>query len=543
MNKRSIFAVLLAVALILPLAAIDVWFSSAPGSAGHNASYYIEATAYNYNYWEPGDIYLLKNGYYVTGNGGYGYFSAGTWQADGGPQTIEYYAEAWDWSIYESAGAWHYITIDPPANSAPFGVRDYSHPIVSQYGNLYAAGWAVDNEMGAPVSQVDILIDGNYAGTASLGGYRPDVADAYGRSDFTYSGWGFNYNIGGLGVGTHSLELRAWDNQGASGNFGYTTFQVTNSSPSITLLSPAAQTITINTALTITSNATDPDGDITHHHLDIQRPDGTWNWQGGFANGEPYNGGPVGSGANSTRSAAFTFNIAGTWYVRSWVNDSASHNLHSATVAITVVVPNQAPTISWSTVPPVSPGVGTNFGARATGNDVDGNLTNVQVDISTNGGAWNPFAYNTGGNGYTNTSDANVVTAGAVGTTYQFRARAFDGGGLITAYIQTAVSTAVAVILPPTTVSSVATGSSFAAFSWSGASASGGIKQYNVYRNGTLVGSTTNTNFTDWTAVPGTAYSYTIKTVNNQDQESAASTTLNVTTTAASFMLFTPETP
>ena len=50
-----------------------------------------------------------------------------------------------------------------------------------------------------------------------------------------------------------------------------------------------------------TAELTDPDGNITGHNLDIQRPAGDWNFQGGFATGEPYQGGPVGSGADSTR--------------------------------------------------------------------------------------------------------------------------------------------------------------------------------------------------------------------------------------------------
>lgn len=111
-----------------------------------------------------------------------------------------------------------------------------------------------------------------------------------------------------------------------------------NTPPSVTLLAPQAQTVVAGTTLTLTARATDPDGNITGHNLDIQRPAGDWNWQGGVATGEPYQGAPVGSGADSTRSAAFTFSDVGTYHVRSAADDGSGWQ-HSETVAVTVVAP------------------------------------------------------------------------------------------------------------------------------------------------------------------------------------------------------------
>lgn len=119
-----------------------------------------------------------------------------------------------------------------------------------------------------------------------------------------------------------------------------------NTPPTVTLLSPAGQTITAGTTLTITGHATDPDGNITAHNLDIQRPAGDWNFQGGFAAGAPYQGGPVGSGADSTRSANFTFTDVGTYQVRSAANDGSGW-VQSATSTITVVAP---PPVQYSFV-------------------------------------------------------------------------------------------------------------------------------------------------------------------------------------------------
>lgn len=110
------------------------------------------------------------------------------------------------------------------------------------------------------------------------------------------------------------------------------------SPPSVSLSAPGAQTVTVGTTLTITGHATDPDGNITAHNLDIQRPAGDWNFQGGFATGWPFQGGPMGSGADSTRSASFAFTDVGTYYVRTAASDGSGW-YHSSTVAVTVVAP------------------------------------------------------------------------------------------------------------------------------------------------------------------------------------------------------------
>lgn len=94
-------------------------------------------------------------------------------------------------------------------------------------------------------------------------------------------------------------------------------------------------------------------------------------------------------------------------------------------------------------------------------------------------------------------------------------------------------------VLPPTSVSVTGSGSYSVSLGWSGADAAAGINHYNVYRDGSLIGSTTGTTYTDSTAAPGTAYGYTIKTVDNHGALSAASGAANVTTTA-SLEIFTP---
>jgi hypothetical protein len=76
---------------------------------------------------------------------------------------------------------------------------------VSQGGTLYVRGWAADTISGAPVQSVAVIVDGMNVGNATLGAARPDVAQAFNRSDYTNSGWTFQMPAGTLSVGQHSL--------------------------------------------------------------------------------------------------------------------------------------------------------------------------------------------------------------------------------------------------------------------------------------------------------------------------------------------------
>lgn len=69
---------------------------------------------------------------------------------------------------------------------------------------------------------------------------------------------------------------------------------------------------------------------------------------------------------------------------------------------------------------------------------------------------------------------------------------------------------------------------------WSASSDASGIKEYQVFRNGTLVATTTSTSFTDSTLEPGNTYSYFVKAVDVFGNVSPASNTLELTTPGAS---------
>ncbi len=97
---------------------------------------------------------------------------------------------------------------------------------VPKGATLYVGGWATDTATGAPVQTVTVFIDGNSAGTATLGSARPDVAQAYNRSDYTNSGWSFQMSTAALSVGQHSVTATAAGNSGTGTLTGTRTFTV-----------------------------------------------------------------------------------------------------------------------------------------------------------------------------------------------------------------------------------------------------------------------------------------------------------------------------
>ncbi len=85
---------------------------------------------------------------------------------------------------------------------------------VSQTGTLYVRGWAADTATGAPVQIVTVFLDGTAAGTATLGVFRPDVASAFNRRDYTNSGWSFQIPAASLNTGQHSVTATATGSSG-----------------------------------------------------------------------------------------------------------------------------------------------------------------------------------------------------------------------------------------------------------------------------------------------------------------------------------------
>jgi hypothetical protein len=92
-------------------------------------------------------------------------------------------------------------------------------PVVhaSPHADIHLSGWAVCVDANSQLTAVDILIDMQVKGQASLGLPRTDVAEAYGRPEFKMSGWKSTVSLGEIEPGTHELTGRAVCAHGETG--------------------------------------------------------------------------------------------------------------------------------------------------------------------------------------------------------------------------------------------------------------------------------------------------------------------------------------
>ena len=101
---------------------------------------------------------------------------------------------------------------------------------------------------------------------------------------------------------------------------------------------------------------------------------------------------------------------------------------------------------SWSTFTalPLFIAEGDAFAATAVGQDDDGMVSSVPVQISTDGGAWQTISMAGPGTGYSSTANCPVQTAGGAGTTYQWRSWVTDTNGYQSRIVYSPVYTTIA---------------------------------------------------------------------------------------------------
>ncbi|MFC4531329.1 glycosyl hydrolase family 18 protein [Sphaerisporangium dianthi] len=95
----------------------------------------------------------------------------------------------------------------------------------------------------------------------------------------------------------------------------------------------------------------------------------------------------------------------------------------------------------------------------------------------------------------------------------------------------------------PGSLRSTGTTSSSVSLAWNASTDNVGVTGYNVYRGGTLVTTVSGTSHTDFGLTAGTAYAYTVKARDAAGNLSAASNTLNVTTSTGGGDTTAPSTP
>jgi chitodextrinase len=130
-----------------------------------------------------------------------------------------------------------------------------------------------------------------------------------------------------------------------------------------------------------------------------------------------------------------------------------------------------------------------------------------------------------------------VVNALTASTTYSFTVKAKDAAGNVSVASNAVSVTTSAIVVDTTaptapTLSASGTTSSSTSLSWSGATDNIGVTGYDVYRNGTLLASTTSTTYSVTGLTASTTYSFTVKAKDAAGNVSVASNAVSVTTTA-----------
>ncbi len=189
---------------------------------------------------------------------------------------------------------------------------------------------------------------------------------------------------------------------------------------------------------------------------------------------------------------------------------------------------NQPPTVSL-TAPAngASYAAGSNIGIAANAADSDGNVTQVE------------FFRGTASLGVDTSAPYSATWNNATAGSHTFKAVATDNGGAST----TSRTVSITVTgTPPTdtTPPSVPTGlnspsqtSSSISLAWNASTdnaGGSGIAGYDVYRNGSLVGSPTATSFTDTGLAASTTYNYRVRARDNATNASAQSGQISATT-------------
>ncbi len=78
-------------------------------------------------------------------------------------------------------------------------------------GKILVVGWAVDLQLGSPVTRVDVVLDGKTSVQAELGDDRPDVVKALARNDAKLSGWVATISLANVPAGPHTLSVLVYD--------------------------------------------------------------------------------------------------------------------------------------------------------------------------------------------------------------------------------------------------------------------------------------------------------------------------------------------
>jgi hypothetical protein len=107
------------------------------------------------------------------------------------------------------------------------------------------------------VSKVQILIDGNVVGNATLGFSRADVASARSNPAYLHAGWTFTYPASGLSLGSHTVSAVAYNSVGLSATLKTLTITVAATGgliPPLGWVDQAVDAVTLSTTIARSDN-------------------------------------------------------------------------------------------------------------------------------------------------------------------------------------------------------------------------------------------------------------------------------------------------
>ncbi|QHB70055.1 glycosyl hydrolase family 18 protein [Stenotrophomonas sp. 364] len=190
---------------------------------------------------------------------------------------------------------------------------------------------------------------------------------------------------------------------------------------------------------------------------------------------------------------------------------------------------NQPPTVSLT-----APTAGASFTA--------GSSITVSANAADSDGSVSKVEFFRGGTslGIDTSAPYSVTWANASAGSHTFKAVATDNNNAVTssATVSVTVTASSNDTTPPSVPGGLASPSKTATtvnLAWSAAtdnSGGSGVAGYDVYRNGSLVGSPSATQYTDGGLTASTAYSYTVRARDNAGNASAQSGSISVTTAA-----------
>jgi YD repeat-containing protein len=221
--------------------------------------------------------------------------------------------------------------------------------------------------------------------------------------------------------------------------------------------------------------------------------------------------------ANGRITSRVTTNAAGDVVTVSYGHDNA----------------NNRTSLTVTTVDPIPPSVPTGL----TGTVISVSQINLSWTASTDGGSSGIAGYRVRRNGTligspsgTSYSDTTVVGS----TTYQYTVSAFDGHGNESGQSSPISKSTPDITAPsaPTGLTGYAVDPNWVNLSWNTSTDSGGsgLAGYEIFRGGSLIGSSLTNSYADHTAAASTSYSYTVKAYDGAGNRSASSASFGITT-------------